>query len=136
MTAPPQLANNKTVLPSLEMIEVLVDGARYGDLEDVQTALQHSVNVDSMDTLGRTGKGCAKTNHGDPLKLNHPRHSNVAMCSSPYGGSQWSCRCCCNTHRSWCGEFLVYQQCASLMLPAVCKFVAQPQSLIACAPGC
>ena len=45
----------KSLAPSAEMIENLVDGARYGDLEDVQSALQHSVAVDSADTSGRTG---------------------------------------------------------------------------------
>lgn len=47
---------NKTVAPSPEMVEVLVDGARYGDMEDVQSALRHSVDVNSADTVGRTGK--------------------------------------------------------------------------------
>ena len=47
---------DKTVAPSPEMIEVLVDGARHGDMEDVQTALHHSIDVNSVDTMGRTGK--------------------------------------------------------------------------------
>ena len=51
---------DKSVLPSAAMIEVLVDGARYGDMEDVQSALRHSVDVNSADAMGRTGKpGCA-----------------------------------------------------------------------------
>ena len=49
---------SKVTQPSAAMIEVLVDGARYGDLEDVQSALQHSVNVDSADSFGRTGSVC------------------------------------------------------------------------------
>ena len=47
---------DKTVAPSPEMIEVLVDGARYGDMDDVQTALHYSINVNSADAMGRTGK--------------------------------------------------------------------------------
>ena len=46
----------KNVTPSAEMVEVLVDGARYGDMEDVQSALQHSVDVNATDSSGRTGK--------------------------------------------------------------------------------
>lgn len=46
----------KNVTPSVEMVEVLVDGARYGDMEDVQSALQHSVDVNATDSSGRTGK--------------------------------------------------------------------------------
>ncbi len=46
----------KNVTPSAEMVEVLVDGARYGDIEDVQSALQHSVDVNATDSSGRTGK--------------------------------------------------------------------------------
>ena len=48
-------AAGKHVAPSAGMIEVLVDGARYGDLEDVQSALQSGVLVDSVDDFGRTG---------------------------------------------------------------------------------
>ena len=46
----------KNMTPSAEMVEVLVDGARYGDMEDVQSALQHSVDVNATDSSGRTGK--------------------------------------------------------------------------------
>ena len=46
----------KNVTPSAEMVEVLVDGARYGDIEDVQSALQHSVDANATDSSGRTGK--------------------------------------------------------------------------------
>ena len=46
---------SKKLPPSAEMIENIVDGARYGDLEDVQSALRHSVSVDSADSSGRTG---------------------------------------------------------------------------------
>lgn len=49
------VVSKKELVPSAEMVEVLVDGARYGDLEDVQSALQHGVNVDSADFSGRTG---------------------------------------------------------------------------------
>lgn len=51
MAALPDGSVGKTVIPSTEMIEVLVDGSRYGDME----ALQHSVDVNSTDTMGRTG---------------------------------------------------------------------------------
>ena len=45
----------KSVAISDEIIEVLVDAARFGDMEDVHTALRHGVNVNSADTVGRTG---------------------------------------------------------------------------------
>ena len=35
---------------------LLLDGARYGDLEDVQLALEQNAGVDCADDLGRTGK--------------------------------------------------------------------------------
>ena len=47
VTAPPQ--------PSVEELEVLVDGARYGDLDDVVAALGDGVPVDAADEHGRTG---------------------------------------------------------------------------------
>ena len=43
--------------PHEHLVELLIDGARYGDLEDVESALtQHHVAVDSKDEAGRTGK--------------------------------------------------------------------------------
>lgn len=38
-----------------ELVELLVDGARYGDVEDVDTALQHNVDINGKDEGGRTG---------------------------------------------------------------------------------
>ncbi len=38
-----------------ELIELLVDGARYDDLEDVQQALNNNVDVNAADAAGRTG---------------------------------------------------------------------------------
>ncbi|DBA74672.1 hypothetical protein WJX79_002453 [Trebouxia sp. C0005] len=56
----------KNVTPSAEMVEVLVDGARYGDIEDVQSALQHSVDVNATDSSGRTALHmAAANNHAD-----------------------------------------------------------------------
>ena len=56
MEAVPSDSWNKSVTPSAGMIEVLVDGARYGDMDDVQSALQHSVDVNATDSSGRTGE--------------------------------------------------------------------------------
>ncbi len=38
-----------------ELIELLLDGARYDDLEDVQQALSSHVDVNTPDAAGRTG---------------------------------------------------------------------------------
>lgn len=40
---------------SPDLTDLLVDGARYNDLEDVQEALQQGANIDSRDEQGRTG---------------------------------------------------------------------------------
>lgn len=39
-----------------ELVELLVEGARYDDLEDVESALEQGADVNSQDALGRTGK--------------------------------------------------------------------------------
>lgn len=45
--------------PHDDLIELLIEGARYGDLEDVDSALvRHSVGVDTRDEAGRTGEWC------------------------------------------------------------------------------
>ena len=48
-------------VPSLsETEELLLDGSRYGDAEDVQAALEQRVNINIFDASGRTGaKLCA-----------------------------------------------------------------------------
>ena len=38
-----------------EAEELLLDGARYGDVEDVRVALEQRVNVNVLDANGRTG---------------------------------------------------------------------------------
>lgn len=38
-----------------EIAELLLEGARYGDLEDCQQALDQGSDVDSRDSQGRTG---------------------------------------------------------------------------------
>ena len=38
-----------------ELIELLINGARYDDLEDVQQALSSHVDVNAADEVGRTG---------------------------------------------------------------------------------
>ena len=39
-----------------ELVELLIAGARYNDLEDVQNALSQGVSVDAQDEQGRTGE--------------------------------------------------------------------------------
>ena len=39
-----------------ELVELLIEGARYNDLEDVQNALSQGVSVDAQDEQGRTGE--------------------------------------------------------------------------------
>jgi hypothetical protein len=38
-----------------ELVELLVDGARYGDMEDVKAALDQGVDANAADSMGRTG---------------------------------------------------------------------------------
>ena len=44
-----------------ELAELLIDGARYGDMEDVETALAQNAAVDSVDSQGRTGAKATAT---------------------------------------------------------------------------
>lgn len=40
------------------LADLLIDGARYGDLEDVQQAIEQGAQVDWQDEQGRTGASC------------------------------------------------------------------------------
>lgn len=63
-----------------ELIELLVDGARYGDMEDVEAALSHSVPVDSTDELGRTAMHMAAANgHQDVIARLLAAGASVAL---------------------------------------------------------
>lgn len=38
-----------------ELLEFLIDSARYGDTEDVELAIREEVQIDGQDSAGRTG---------------------------------------------------------------------------------
>jgi hypothetical protein len=38
-----------------DLVDLLLDGARYADVEDVQTALERHIDVNATDSCGRTG---------------------------------------------------------------------------------
>lgn len=42
-----------------DLVDLLIEGARYGDLIDIQSALRQGVSVDAQDEQGRTGAGCS-----------------------------------------------------------------------------
>jgi len=39
-----------------ELVELLVEGARYDDMEDVQSALDHGIDINAQDPQGRAGQ--------------------------------------------------------------------------------
>ncbi|KAK9917548.1 hypothetical protein WJX75_005667 [Coccomyxa subellipsoidea] len=45
-----------------DLVELLIDGARYDDAEDVQTALDGQVDVNATDQSGRTALHMASGN--------------------------------------------------------------------------
>jgi hypothetical protein len=38
-----------------ELVELLIDGSRYGEVEEVQKALEGKVDVNAQDEWGKTG---------------------------------------------------------------------------------
>ena len=41
-----------------DLTDLLLEGARYGDLEDVEQALEQGAELDRTDAQGRTGRLC------------------------------------------------------------------------------
>jgi ankyrin repeat protein len=48
--------------PHAELVQLLLDGARYGDEEDIDSALRQHVGIDSTDEAGRTALHMACAN--------------------------------------------------------------------------
>lgn len=76
-----------------ELVEVLVDSARYGDLEDVHAAIEHGVDVNAQDEQGRTALHMAAANgHCDVMKalLEHGANVELANCEGNTA-LHWAC---------------------------------------------
>lgn len=43
-------------LPEDDLVDLLIDGARYDDMDDVKMALDQHINVNATDSSGRTGR--------------------------------------------------------------------------------
>ncbi len=70
-----QSAGGASAESTSELADLLIEGARYNDLEDVRTALSQGVSVDAQDEQGRTGAQPASG-------ALHPRYSCKAALSS------------------------------------------------------
>ena len=53
-----------TMASSEELLELLIDGARYGDADDVHKALEGKVDVNAADEWGKTGGDSSSFEHG------------------------------------------------------------------------
>ena len=47
--------------PEQDLTDLILVGARYGDLEDMEQALAQGVEVDRRDEQGRTGEQCMQS---------------------------------------------------------------------------
>lgn len=63
-----------------ELIELLVDGARYGVADDVQRALEAKVDVNAQDEWGKTGAAAALGSSQQPAA-----GSRSALQAAPQG---------------------------------------------------
>ena len=88
-----------------QLEDFFIEGARYGDVEDVETSLAHGVNVDAQDSQGRTG---------EPLPRFLCTHLCVHPCSqvrtlarlnsTAHGQCQWARGSSWLSAESWRGE--------------------------------
>lgn len=58
-----------------DLVELLIDGARFGDAEDVQSALDQGADINSQDDQGRTGEHGAYA-HALIASANFPAQSS------------------------------------------------------------
>lgn len=82
-----------------ELIELLIDGARFGDADDVQRALEGKVDVNAQDEWGKTGalmgmagrRRCRRRRHAcrrQRLPSNQLFCYRLLARSTPHGGSK------------------------------------------------
>ncbi len=89
-----QRAGGASAESTSELADLLIEGARYNDLEDVRTALSQGVSVDAQDEQGRTGAqpapgalrpcSCEVRGQGRPYRRRH----SVCLRSAPHGVRQ------------------------------------------------
>jgi hypothetical protein len=72
--------------PHAELVQLLLDGARYGDEEDIDSALRQHVGIDSTDEAGRTGVLNMICCH--PVPASGLKHF-VCLCSTSHGLCKW-----------------------------------------------
>jgi hypothetical protein len=58
-----------TAPPNAELEEFLRDSARYGDTDDVRTAIKEGVAVDAVDEDGRSGALCVRRSGGGGARV-------------------------------------------------------------------
>ena len=63
-----------------ELVDLLIEGARFDDAEDVQSALDQGADINSQDEQGRTGKFIMNAAHFSSEFLSH---STTTPLSSP-----------------------------------------------------
>lgn len=76
-----------------ELIELLIDGARFGDADDVQRALEGKVDVNAQDEWGKTALHMAAANgHDEIVKVLIDAGANVAVANeSGNTALHWAC---------------------------------------------
>lgn len=121
------LQNCRAMASQEELVELLIDGARYGDMEDVEAALSQSVPIDSKDAQGRTGMpgwslcllkviqhctGCSEAGCRGARTSSNAVACISLLHSSTHGLRQWARRCCQTVDRCRRGRYW-WQRCAS-----------------------
>lgn len=76
-----------------ELVELLIDGARFGDIEDVHKALEEKVDVNAQDEWGKTALHMAAANgHEEIVKALVDAGANLALANeSGNTALHWSC---------------------------------------------
>lgn len=94
-----------------ELVELLVDGARYGEVEEVQKALDAKVDVNAEDEWGKTGACSGAQRLFAPRESDCIRRNTHAGAWQPYAagrppltvaadGTEAVCLCCSFAHGS------------------------------------
>ena len=84
-----QMPGVSQAVASSDLVDLLLEGSRYADLEDVKQALAMGADVDCRDDQGRTGEGLARIRQASSCWALTQSAAQACIWQAPTAACQW-----------------------------------------------